>query len=72
MGRYTAKDHRTWMNVMARTLVTAGVRPGDILLNIYGYGLFTGGLGFHQSCHLVGASVLPWSVGRTEPRVQAI
>jgi phenylacetate-CoA ligase len=72
VGPYTMKDHETWMNVMARTLVTAGVRPGDILLNIYGYGLFTGGLGFHQSCRLVGASVLPWSVGRTEPMVQAI
>jgi phenylacetate-CoA ligase len=72
VGPYTMKDHETWMRVMARTLVTAGVRPGDILLNIYGYGLFTGGLGFHQSCRLVGASVLPWSVGRTEPMVQAI
>jgi phenylacetate-CoA ligase len=72
VGPYTVKDHHTWMNLMARTLVTAGVRPGDILLNIYGYGLFTGGLGFHQSCHLVGAAVVPWSVGRTEPMVQAI
>jgi phenylacetate-CoA ligase len=72
VGPYTIKDHQTWMNVMARTLMTAGVRPGDVLLNIYGYGLFTGGLGFHQSCHLVGAAVLPWSVGRTEPMVQAI
>jgi len=72
VGPYTMRDHLTWMNVMARTLVTAGVRPGDILLNIYGYGLFTGGLGFHQSCHLVGAAVVPWSVGRTEPMVQAI
>jgi phenylacetate-CoA ligase len=72
VGPYTLKDHQTWMNVMARTLVTAGVRPGDVLLNIYGYGLFTGGLGFHQSCRLVGAAVLPWSVGRTEPMVQAI
>ena len=72
VGPYTLRDHQTWMNVMARTLVTAGVRPGDVLLNIYGYGLFTGGLGFHQSCRLVGAAVLPWSVGRTEPMVQAI
>ena len=72
VGPYTMKDHGTWMTVMARTLRTAGVRPGDILLNIYGYGLFTGGLGFHQSCKMVGAAVLPWSVGRTEPMVQAI
>mgnify|MGYP001770780746 CR=1 FL=1 len=66
VGAYTLRDHETWMNLMARTLVTAGVRKGDVLLNIYGYGLFTGGLGFHQSAHLVGAGVIPWSVGRTE------
>lgn len=66
VGAYTFRDHETWMNIMARTLVTAGVRKGDVLLNIYGYGLFTGGLGFHQSSHLVGAAVIPWSVGRTE------
>jgi phenylacetate-CoA ligase len=60
------------MDVMARTLVTAGVRRGDILLNIYGYGLFTGGLGFHQGCRRVGAAVIPWSVGRTEAMMQII
>ena len=72
VGPYTLRDHETWMNVMARTLVTAGVRRGDILLNLYGYGLFTGGLGFHQSCRRVGAAVIPWSVGRTEAMMQFI
>jgi len=72
VGPYTLRDHETWMNLMARTLVTAGVRPGDIVLNIYGYGLFTGGLGFHQSCRRVGAAIIPWSVGRTEAMMQFI
>ena len=72
VGPYTLRDHETWMNVMARTLVTAGVRRGDILLNLYGYGLFTGGLGFHQSCRRVGAAVIPWGVGRTEAMMQFI
>ncbi|MEM4288243.1 MAG: phenylacetate--CoA ligase [Candidatus Caldarchaeum sp.] len=72
VGPYTFKDYETWMNLMARCLVTCGVRKGDIMLNIYGYGLFTGGLGFHQSAHLVGASVIPWSVGRTEALIQAL
>jgi len=72
VGCYTLRDHETWMNLMARTLVTAGVMQGDILLNIYGYGLFTGGLGFHQSCHRAGAAVIPWSVGRTEAMIQII
>ncbi len=66
VGPYTFKDYETWMNLMARCLTTAGVRKGDIMLNLYGYGLFTGGLGFHQSSHLVGATVIPWGVGRTE------
>jgi phenylacetate-CoA ligase (EC 6.2.1.30) len=60
------------MKLMARCLVTAGVRKGDILLNLYGYGLFTGGLGFHQSSHLIGAAVIPWGVGRTEGLIQTI
>lgn len=72
VGAYTFKDHETWMNLMARCLVTAGVKKGDIILNIYGYGLFTGGLGFHQSSHLVGASVIPWGVGRSEAMLDVI
>ena len=72
IGPYTDRDYELWMNVMARTYMTAGVKPGDIIMNIYGYGLFTGGMGFHQSAHLVGATVIPWSVGRTEALVETL
>ncbi len=72
VGAYTYKDYETWMNIMARCYVTAGVGEGDIVMNIYGYGLFTGGLGFHGSAHLVGASVIPWSVGRTKAMIKAL
>ncbi len=72
VGPYTYKDHETWVNLMARSLVTCGVRKGDIMLNIYGYGLFTGGLGFHQPSHMVGATVIPWGVGRTEAMIDII
>jgi phenylacetate-CoA ligase len=72
VGPYTFKDYETWMNVMARTYVAAGTTKGDIVANIYGYGLFTGGLGFHQSAHLVGATVIPWSVGRTEALIKTL
>ena len=44
---YNAQDIDTWANLMARTLVSAGVHKGDIIQNAYGYSLFTGGLGFH-------------------------
>jgi len=72
IGPYTCKDYEVWMNVMARSYTAAGVRPGDIVMNIYGYGLFTGGMGFHQSAHYVGASVIPWSVGRTEALIKTM
>jgi len=43
---YTKKDIATWSELMARTLSSAGVTKDDIVHNAYGYGLFTGGLGF--------------------------
>src|SRR5258706_11040896 len=44
---YTRNDIEMFSEVMARSFVTAGARPGMILHNAYGYGLFTGGLGKH-------------------------
>src|SRR5690349_5588366 len=45
---YTAHDLEVWTTVMARVMEMAGVRRGMLVHNAYGYGLFTGGLGFHQ------------------------
>jgi phenylacetate-CoA ligase len=72
IGPYTIKDYELWMNVMARSYTTAGAHLGDTVMNIYGYGLFTGGMGFHQSAHLIGASVIPWGVGRTEALIKTL
>ncbi|MCJ7523463.1 MAG: phenylacetate--CoA ligase, partial [Dehalococcoidia bacterium] len=44
---YTQGDINTWAEIMARTLATGGATSDDVLQNAYGYGLFTGGLGFH-------------------------
>ncbi len=44
----------------------AGVRPGMLIQNAYGYGLFTGGLGLHQGAERLGCQVLPISGGFTE------
>jgi phenylacetate-CoA ligase len=43
----------------------AGVRPGMLIHNANGYGLFTGGLGFHQGGERIGATVVPVSGGFT-------
>jgi phenylacetate-CoA ligase len=66
---YTRRDLDTWTDVMARSLSTAGVRPGMLVHNANGYGLFTGGLGFHQGAERLGATVVPVSGGFTERQV---
>ncbi|MBS0518453.1 MAG: AMP-binding protein [Proteobacteria bacterium] len=69
---YSAGDIDTWSNVMARSLYAGGARPGDILHNAYGYGLFTGGLGFHYGGERLGCTVVPMSGGSGERQVQLI
>jgi phenylacetate-CoA ligase len=69
---YTLKDIGTWASLMARSLACAGVRPGDVVHNAYGYGLFTGGLGAHYGAERLGATVVPMSGGSTERQVLLI
>ena len=66
---YTRRDLDMWTDVMARSLATAGVRAGMLVHNANGYGLFTGGLGFHQGAEKLGATVVPVSGGMTERQV---
>ncbi len=66
---YTRRDIDTWAELMARTLACAGVHRGDIVHNAYGYGLFTGGLGFHYGAERLGATVIPISGGNTKRQI---
>ena len=69
---YTADDLAVWAAVMARSIRAAGGRPGDLLHNAYGYGLFTGGLGAHAGAEALGCTVVPVSGGMTPRQVQLI
>ncbi len=66
---YTKDDLTMWADLMARSLACAGVRPGDVVHNAFGYGLFTGGLGFHYGAERLGCTVVPISGGGTERQV---
>ncbi|TAK85083.1 MAG: phenylacetate--CoA ligase [Betaproteobacteria bacterium] len=66
---YSHKDIQTWASLMARTMACTGARPGDVIHNAYGYGLFTGGLGAHYGAERLGATVVPVSGGGTERQV---
>ncbi|TQJ01654.1 phenylacetate--CoA ligase family protein [Amycolatopsis cihanbeyliensis] len=60
---YTRRDIKTWGALCARLLVSAGISEKSIVANAYGYGLFTGGLGYHYGLGCVGASVVPLGLG---------
>ena len=67
---YTRQDLRNWSELVARTLTAGGVTADDVVQVTLNYGLLTGGLGLHYGAELIGASVLPTSVGRTERQVK--
>src|SRR5882724_13235665 len=66
---YTRADLDLWSDVMARSIACMGARPGDIFHNAFGYGLFTGGLGFHYGAERLGLTTVPVSGGATERQV---
>ena len=51
---YSRRDIDTWADVMARSMRAAGCRSGMLVQNSYGYGLFTGGIGFHYGAERLG------------------
>jgi len=67
---YTREDIDTWCDLVARALAAAGLKPGDLLQNAYGYGLFTGGLGLHFGAERLGCTVVPISGGNTERQLK--
>jgi phenylacetate-CoA ligase len=67
---YTRADLDLWANLIARALAAAGVTAADMVHNAYGYGLFTGGLGFHDGATRIGAAVIPVSGGNTRRQIQ--
>lgn len=69
---YTRADLDTWADLIARCMRAAGARSGDAVHIAYGYGLFTGGLGFHGGAERLGCTVIPASGGFTDRQVRMI
>ena len=69
---YTSEDITNWSALIGRSFRAAGGRPGQMVHNAYGYGLFTGGLGVHTGAERSGFTVVPISGGQTPRQVQLI
>src|SRR5918911_4824580 len=66
---YTRGDLELWAECMARVLSAGGAGEADVVQNAYGYGLFTGGLGFHMGAERLGCLIIPTSSGVTQRQV---
>ncbi|MBN1363225.1 MAG: phenylacetate--CoA ligase [Syntrophaceae bacterium] len=69
---YTKHDIEIWSDLIARSLVAAGITKNDIIHNAFGYGLFTGGLALHYGAEKIGASVIPMSGGDTKRQLMIL
>lgn len=67
---YTQKDLDVWADLMARCMYMVGARPGDTFQNLSGYGLFTGGLGFHYGAERLGMLTIPAGAGNSKRQIQ--
>lgn len=56
--------------MIARCLAAYGVTKDDCVQVVYGYGLFTGGLGLHSGVEKIGGTVIPIGSGNTQKQIQ--
>jgi phenylacetate-coenzyme A ligase PaaK-like adenylate-forming protein len=67
---YTRQDIDTWADLVARSMYMTGMRATDVFQNMMGYGLFTGGLGFHYGAERLGALTIPIGAGNSLRQLQ--
>ncbi|MFH1915332.1 MAG: phenylacetate--CoA ligase [Pseudomonadota bacterium] len=69
---YTQNDLDAWADLMARSMYACGCRKTDVLQNMSGYGLFTGGLGIHYGSERLGMLTIPAGAGNTKRQIKLI
>jgi len=62
---FNKEDIQQWASYMARCIYATGCTKSDVFQNMITYGLFTGGLGFHQGGEEVGMLTIPAGAGNT-------
>ena len=67
---HTASDIADWANLIARCMYMTGARKSDVFQNMTGYGMFTGGLGFHYGAEKLGTLTVPSGSGNSKRQVQ--
>ncbi len=66
---HTIRDIDNWANLVARSMYMTGARKSDVFQNTMGYGLFTGGLGFHYGAEKIGMMIIPSGPGNSPRQI---
>jgi phenylacetate-CoA ligase len=66
---HTRGDIEQWGDLIARCMYATGTRPTDVFQNMMGYGLFTGGLGFHYGAERLGVMTIPIGPGNSKRQI---
>jgi phenylacetate-CoA ligase len=66
---HTRHDIENWADLLSRCMYMTGVRRDDVFQNLTGYGLFTGGLGFHYGGERLGALTIPSGTGNSKRQI---
>lgn len=69
---HSVNDISTWTELLTRSMYMAGVRKSDIFQNMVGYGMFTGGIGFHYGAERLGCLTIPTGPGNTKRQLKFI
>ena len=67
---HNAHDLAMWANLIARCMYMTGARPADVFQNMTGYGMFTGGLGFHYGAERLGMLTVPAGAGNSKRQIK--
>jgi len=67
---HNAHDLASWANLIVRCMYMTGARPADVFQNMTGYGMFTGGLGFHYGAERLGMLTVPAGAGNSKRQIK--
>ena len=67
---HNASDLAGWAGLIARCMYMTGARASDVFQNMTGYGMFTGGLGFHYGAERLGALTVPAGAGNSKRQIK--
>ena len=66
---FTQKDIELRNKMVMDNCIKSGITKDDVVQICVGYGMFTGGLGYHEGLSSLGCTIIPVSCGNTEKQL---